>query len=70
MAINKSYVSTAEVTEFGASIIKILSSAPPYNGTLITPMTPGQMVGYYDGTNDTVLLYVVAGSGYRLLKVN
>ena len=34
------------------------------------PMTPGQMVGYYDGISDTVLLYVVSGGGYRLLKVS
>jgi hypothetical protein len=70
MAINKSYVATAEVTKYGASIIKILSEKPPVSGVLSTPMTPGPRVGYYDGISDTVLLYVVSGGGYRLLKVS
>lgn len=70
MAINKSYVATAEVTEYGASTIKVLSERPPASGALSNPMTPGQMVGYYDGISDTVLLYVVSGGGYRLLKVS
>lgn len=69
MAINKSYISTASAQRYGASIVQIITAQPPSSGVLTNPMKPGQLVGYYDGTIDAVRLFVVSGSGTRLLKV-
>lgn len=69
MALNKSYISTASAERYGASIVQIITTPPPRSGVLANPMNPGQLVGFYDGTIDAVRLYVVSGSGTRLLKV-
>jgi len=69
MAINKSYVSTNSVDKFNGTNIEMLATEPRLNGILDQPKTPGQLVGYYDGTNDVVLLFVVLGSGLRMTRV-
>lgn len=70
MAINKSYISTNPTERYGGSVIEMLASQPPVSGILDQPMAPGRMVGYYDGNSDTVFLYVVSGSGLRVVRVS
>ena len=69
MAINRSSISTNSVDKYNGNTIELLSTIPPGNGLIDTPMEPGKLVGYYDGVSDTVRLYVVSGSGYRLMRV-
>ena len=69
MAINRSSVSTNSVEKYNGNTIEMLSSAPPSNGVLTTPMEPGQLVGYYNGVSDVVQLFVVSGSGLRIMRV-
>lgn len=69
MAINRSSISTNSVDKYNGTNIQMLSTEPPLDGNLDTPMRPGQLVGYYHGLNDIVQLFVVAGSGYRLIRV-
>lgn len=70
MAINKSYVSTHPTERYGGSVVEMLASQPPVTGLLDSPLPPGKMLGFYDGNSDTVFLYVVSGSGYRLIRVS
>ena len=69
MAINRSFVSTNSTEKYNSTNIEILSSEPPLNGVLTVAKTPGQVVGYYNGTTDVVTLYVVLGSGLKMARV-
>lgn len=69
MAINKSFISTNSVEKYNGNTIELISTIPPLDGLIDTPMEPGKLVGYYDGASDSVRLFVVSGSGYRLMRV-
>lgn len=69
MAINKSSVSTNTVEKYNGNTVQMLTSKPPVNGVLTQALKPDQLVGYYNGNSDTVVLYVVSGSGLRLIRV-
>lgn len=69
MAINRSFISTQSTDKFGGSIVKMMVGSPPTNLALNPPLTPGQMIGYYNGTTDSVSLYVVSATGNNLLRV-
>ena len=69
MAINRSSVSTNSVENYNGNTIEMLSSEPPSNGALSAYMQPGQLVGYYNGVSDVVQLFVVSGSGFRIMRV-
>ena len=69
MAINRSSVSTNSVEKYNGNTIEMLTSAPPSDGILSNYMQPGQLVGYYNGVSDVVQLFVVSGSGFRIMRV-
>lgn len=69
MAINRSSISTNSVEKYNGNTVEMLSSVPPSDGVLANKMQPGQLVGYYNGLSDVVQLYVVSGSGFRIMRV-
>lgn len=69
MAINRSSVSTNSVEKYNGNTVEMLTSAPPSDGILSSYMQPGQLVGYYNGVSDVVQLFVVSGSGFRIMRV-
>ena len=69
MTINRSSVSTNSVDKYNGNTVEMLSSEPPSDGVLSDYMQPGQLVGYYNGVSDVVQLFVVSGSGFRIMRV-
>ena len=51
------------------AIIDIVYVEPNPLTFLTTPEPPGKLIGYYNGVLDAVELYVVDGTGLRLLRV-
>ena len=69
MAVNRSSISAQAITENIESVIEIRSERPIPSIALDPPDIPGRLIGYYNGADDFVELYVVSGSGLFLLKV-
>lgn len=69
MAINRSSITAQPITENTDSIIEMKDTKPDRFGVIDPPETPGKLIGYYNGSFDFVELYVVSGSGTRLLRI-
>lgn len=70
MAINRVSLTSQSITENTDAVIDIRYTAPPGTFEQLNPAEPpGKLIGYYDGTNNTVQLYVVDGSGLRLISI-
>jgi hypothetical protein len=69
MAINRSFVSTQDVSTVTNTTIEIVAVRPSLDILNDPPETPNRMVGYHDSVSDSVELYVVDRSGLRWLRV-
>lgn len=68
MAINRSVITTAEITDVQKVAIEMVSVRPT-NAYYEEAGTPNVLVGYYDSATDVVELYVRDASGHRFLKL-
>ena len=68
MAINRSLISTADITEVQIVAIEMVASRPTLD-YMTEAGTPNAIVGYYDQPSDSVELYVRDASGHRILKL-
>lgn len=69
MAINRSFISTQDITQNTSVVIQLVSSRPDVNAFLQTPVEPNILMGYYDPTRGVVELYVTDQAGRRYLRV-
>ena len=70
MAINRSSIASASITEDNFDVcIEILSTRPAIGAYLSTPTTPNKLVGYYDSVFNVVELYLTDNTGRRYLRV-
>ena len=69
MAVNRSFISTQDISQVTNVTIEIVATRPDMNTLISPPETPNRMVGYYNGTGDFVELYVVDASGLRWIRV-
>jgi hypothetical protein len=70
MAIERSTISSVSILNTAIpTVLEILATEPPVSGILPSARPPGQLLGYYNGTTDTVDLYIVSNTGLRLLRV-
>ena len=70
MTINRVSLTSQSITENTNAVIDIRYTVPPgVFEQLDSPEPPGKLIGYYDGTNNTVGLYVVDDSGLGLLGI-
>ena len=69
MAINRTSITAQPITENTESIIEIKDTRPDPFAEIDPPEVPGRLIGYYNGASGFVELYVVAGSGRRLLRI-
>lgn len=70
MAINRVSIASESVKTNTESVIEVLYTRPPLaDATLTTPQTPGKLLAYYNGADDTVRLYIVSRSGLHILPM-
>jgi hypothetical protein len=69
MAINRSFVSTQDISQVTNATVEIVATRPDMNNLIDPPETPNRMIGYYNGLGDFVELYVVDASGLRWIRV-
>ena len=69
MAINRSFVSTQDISQITNATIEIVATRPDTNSLIDPPETPNRMIGYYNGLGDFVELYVVDATGLRWIRV-
>lgn len=70
MAINGSAIKTVLAESADAKlVIEMLTTQPQAGSTFSPPRPPGQLVGFYNGSTDSVELYVVSASGLRFFRV-
>jgi len=69
MTINRTSIAAEPITENTKVGIKLLLTRPSVTDSLVTPIDPNVMFGYYDPTRGVVELYMSDPSGYRYLKV-
>jgi hypothetical protein len=70
MSINPVNISTVNTVEDNFDVVvEILTQRPTVGEYLTTAVTPNQLVGYYDSSNDKVELYIsdVLGRRYFLI---
>ena len=68
MAINRSIITTADITDIDIVAIEMVDTRPS-GGYLPLAGTPNVIVGYYNSETDTVEMYVRDASGHRILKL-
>lgn len=69
MAFNLPYIGSQSYEDSTDVRILLLSSRPDLTSDMLTPLNPGQLVGYYNPTVDAVELYSVDSTGYRYIRV-
>ena len=70
MAINRVSMTSESITTNTESIIEVVYSEPPSPEYILDPaQTPGKLIAYYNGADDTTSLYIVSKSGLRLLQL-
>ena len=70
MAINSVSMTSQSVTENTDAVIEVRYVEPPLPEVLMDPPeTPGKLIAYYNGVDDTTSLYIVDRSGLRLLRM-
>ena len=69
MAVNRSFISTQDISQVTNATIEIVATRPDMNTLISPPETPNRMVGYYNGIGDFVELYVVDAIGLRWIRV-
>ncbi len=62
-------MTSQSITENTDAVIEVRYTEPPGNETLDPPETPNKLIGYYDGSANTVRLYIVDNSGLQLLSL-
>ena len=70
MVINNPSMSTTSVTDSDLVplVLEMLSEVPSTEIEIVPPRPPGQVCGAYNGSTDTVEIYVVDGSGKWFLR--
>ena len=68
MAINRASLSSQSITENTNSVIEMRSIGRQPERSCY-PDVPGKLIGYFNGATGFVELYIVSGSGNRLLRV-
>ena len=70
MAINRVSLTSESITTNTEAVIEVIYSEPPFPEDILDPpQTPGKLVAYYNGVDDTTSLYLVSASGLRLLPM-
>ena len=70
MAINPASFSSQPIYENTDVTLEVIKGQAPLPEQLLDPpQLPGKLFAYYNGANDTVRLYIVNGSGLRLLPL-
>ena len=70
MAINSPGIGTEDVAQSYQLPIELATTRPSTTEVLTTSKVPGQLVGFYNGSTDSVDLYIVDVSGIRYLKIS
>lgn len=68
MAIQPSYISSQPISENTDTTISLLTFRPTGETIIDPPLDPGLLVGYYNGSLDSVELFIVSGDGTRYIK--
>lgn len=68
MAIQPSYISSQPISENTDTTISLLPVRPTADTVLNPPLSPGLLVGFYNGSLDCVELYIVSGDGTKYIK--
>ncbi len=68
MAIQPSYISTQPISENTDTTISLITFRPTADTVISPPSSPGLLVGYYNGSLDSVELYIVSGDGTKYIK--
>lgn len=68
MAVNRSVITTADITEVQIVAIEMVATRPT-GGYLPQAGTPNAIIGYYNQEIDSVEMYVRDASGHRVLKL-
>ena len=63
-------MTSESITTNTEAVIEILYNQPDPNQLLDVPLTPGKLVGVFNGAQGIVSLYVVDNSGLRLLRIS
>lgn len=70
MAINSSAIASKSVTDQDVPAVVENLSVEPIPGEVFTPSRPpGQLCAFYNGSTNSMNLYVVSGTGNRWLRV-
>lgn len=70
MAINRLSISSQSIKENTEAVVEVVYTQPPAPDELLSPAkTPGKLIAYYNGADDTTRLYIVSRSGLRLLPM-
>jgi hypothetical protein len=70
MAINRVSLTSESIHENTESVIEVRYTDPPLPETILDPPeTPNKLIAYYNGSFDSVSLYIVSRSGLRLLPM-
>lgn len=70
MAINRVSLTSESVYENTESVVEVRYTQPPTPDDILDPPeTPNKLIAYYDGTTNTVNLYIVNRSGLKLLPM-
>lgn len=70
MVISNPSFSSTPITDFDVVplVIEILDEEPNLEVEIVPPRPPGQVVGSYNGSTDSVDLYIVNGTGNFWLR--
>jgi len=68
MAIQPSFISSQPISENTDTTISFLNTRPTGDTVISPPLSPGLLVGFYNGSIDCVELYIVSGDGTKYIK--
>jgi len=69
MALNPSSIASQAVPTMGLAVLEMVSSRPDPRVENVPPEPPGKVVGYYDGVQDKVELFVSSPGGTFWIEV-
>lgn len=69
MAINRTSITTKNVTETTEITLELVTTRPVDGATFTTPVTPNRLVGYFNNAIGGVELYIADATGYRYIRV-
>lgn len=70
MPVNASGFAAQSVYEIRDVVIEMLNIPPDVNAVLPQRQPPGKLVGFYNGSTDSVELYVVNAAGAKYIRVS